>query len=1450
MKITRALTFPVAVAVSASLVLPPQYAFALPAGGEVVAGNVVVTTDGAQMRLDQTSHAAIMNWQQFNIAPHELVRILQSSPDAAMLARVTGGNPSELLGRLQADGKVFLINPKGVLVGPGAMIDTAAFLASTLDVADADFLKQGALTFKGESSAGVVNLGKVVAHEGNVVLLAHTVKNAGELSAPNGSVGLGAGTEVYLASPGAAVFVIKANLPSTGTGATGVDNAGVITAAQVQLEAAGGSIYDLAVNHSGVVQARGVERRPDGRVLITAAGGNVSVSGAASARNADGSGGEILVGGDYRGANAEVANATKAYVGAGAALDASASSSTGDGGRVIVWADKATAFLGALEARAGRQGGDGGFAEVSGKHSLAFHGGADLSAPAGRRGELLLDPDNITIVAGTTSLPDALNAFPRNWPAADDPGDQTLGADSLVSLLLNSDVSLQATNTLTVSAPVIVPAGGASSVTLSLSASTLAINESVSLAQVADGRLYLPHYAGGPGSSLTSASNAILGADEIHISEFPIVALNGPVSADRFIYDSARSGTQAVTSFIATHPGNSISDLTIVSDAAHPQPVRFSGNVSVHSGSSMSVAALVGSANDVTLSSAGNLVMRDTDGFIPATTISATGTVRLASLGGAFINQAGPGLLSGSGRRLLYTSNTNGSFTLGGLDGYTQFDGVGFPADPQTATTLVLYNADGAGPALTLTITANDFIRLYGQNNPAFTASFAGGTSADLTLQPSFSIQGGPAINVGTYTIVPSGAASGTHAIEYVNGTLRIDPAVLTYVANPASRLYGDANPTFSGSVSGFANGESLASATSGAMTFSSLASAGVGAGTAEILGSGLVAHHGNYVFEQAQSNLSALTIERAPLTVIAGNATRQYGSVNPLFNATFSGFRNEDTASALMGFGLSTDATATSSVGDYSIFLGGGHAENYVLNVVPGTLSITPAPLTLEGMTVSSVFGDAHSLGYSLRGLLNGDSMSVLSGVVFDRAFFNTVDPGVYSYGFSSTGTAQNYVVNAVTPGSLTVTKKPITGRVNDARSVMGAVPPSAGATFTPLQFGWPQFTIKGVPPQNATHPGEFALTPVIEPLNGATLADIERYYAFDVQPGTLTLDSPPLDPVVITQGVFPTQEDVTKQMGDILSQEQSRVRIVTNLSGAYPLTSVELARAAVDFGPDLAELIPGLLSSESSKLFTDEQKTLLEQLRGGKLSWDALGRRIEDDPAARSAIMPLLSVAALNAVESGKPLTLSQQAFVARIANRVNEQRRLLAEELKSQLREFEKEKIAIGASNPYALKTMPDIAISAQQAATERAMGAALGAAGGAVLGAGVVAALHFSGAMVAHTWTTVVLEAATVVNGVVVPATTKTVATGATVGAAGAGAIIGVAVALVVVGVQSAILVAQEKQNQDAYKALMSRATTNVGANLANLDLKNDSLAKAEFLTAFSMAMMETGLEGPK
>ncbi len=106
-------------------------------------------------------------------------------------------------------------------------------------------------------------------------------------------------------------------------------------------------------------------------------------------------------------------------------------------------------------------------------------------------------------------------------------------------------------------------------------------------------------------------------------------------------------------------------------------------------------------------------------------------------------------------------------------------------------------------------------------------------------------------------------------------------------------------------------------------------------------------------------------------------------------------------------------------------------------------------------------------------------------------------------------------------------------------------------------------------------------------------------------------------------------------------------------------------------------------------------------------------------------------MNQAVYDAVASGKPLSLSQQALVARVANRINEQRRQLADELTRQMVEFQKEEAEIGASNQYALKSMPDIAVTAQEAVTNRMIGAALGAAGGTVVAGASVAALKQAG-----------------------------------------------------------------------------------------------------------------------
>ena len=134
-----------------------------------------------------------------------------------------------------------------------------------------------------------------------------------------------------------------------------------------------------------------------------AIGGDISVTGEAvnigdmAVINATGvgGGGTVLLGGDYQGGG-DLETATTTTVAAGASIDASATDN-GDGGKVIVWGDDSTLFEGTIVANGGSAGGDGGFVEVSALDVLQFYGEVFASAPSGRPGTLLIDPEDIVI---------------------------------------------------------------------------------------------------------------------------------------------------------------------------------------------------------------------------------------------------------------------------------------------------------------------------------------------------------------------------------------------------------------------------------------------------------------------------------------------------------------------------------------------------------------------------------------------------------------------------------------------------------------------------------------------------------------------------------------------------------------------------------------------------------------------------------------------------------------------------------------------------------------------------------------------------------------------------------------------------------------------------------------------------------------------------------------------
>ncbi len=417
-----------------ALALSGAQAGTLPTGGQIVGGIGSIGQAGNAMTVQQGSDKLAIDWQSFSIGKDNLVRFIQPGADAIALNRVLGQDVSVIQGALQANGKVFLVNPNGILFTPGAQVDVGGILASTLKISTEDFLA-GNYRFSGDSNAAVVNQGSIRAADGGLVaLIAARVINEGDISAPKGDVLLAAGSKVKLDLGGPVALEVE-----QGALDALIENGGAIRAdaGNILLTArAAEQLASTVINTTGLIEAKSLEIGQDGTVTLSAAGGGVNVAGTVdvsssqakggkvvvtgtdvnvasgariSATGATG-GGEIYVGGGWQGKDTAIAQATRTRIAEGAVLDASATVN-GDGGTVVAWSDiwnagSVTQVDGTLRARGGAQGGDGGRIETSGA-SLGVSQAADASAANGKGGLWLLDPDEVTVASTGGAIGDA-----------------------------------------------------------------------------------------------------------------------------------------------------------------------------------------------------------------------------------------------------------------------------------------------------------------------------------------------------------------------------------------------------------------------------------------------------------------------------------------------------------------------------------------------------------------------------------------------------------------------------------------------------------------------------------------------------------------------------------------------------------------------------------------------------------------------------------------------------------------------------------------------------------------------------------------------------------------------------------------------------------------------------------------------------------------------------------
>jgi filamentous hemagglutinin family protein len=1045
--------------------------------GKVVAGSATIE-QGVTRTTITAANNTIIDFPSFDIPAGHTVQFIQPSDTSRVLNRVTGGDPSELFGSLQANGIVYLANPAGIYFGPHAFIDVGALYAAAGNISNRDFLDQSN-RFTGLTGS-VVNAGLIRGRSVNLV--GQTVGNLGVISAPEGTVVMAAGDDVYMGEKWGRVFVHATRTGATGAVGPGVGNAGTIDARGSQALLAAGDLYSVAIQQSGIIAARhvqvegqaGGEVWNSGRIDATSAvagetGGDVQITGekvglaAGSTIDASGSagGGRILVGGDFQGKNPDVRNAAATAVAAGATLRADATSA-GAGGRVIVWADDATRFHGQLSARGGAAGGDGGFAEVSGKQYLDFSGTVDLSALAGAVGSLLLDPRDLTIDNSTDNNTDGTG--PTADPFMPTGAGSILTWGTLKAALIKGDVFVTTAGTGTTDPGDIViaasPTGGYNA------ANDLSLTTAASGGIVVNGAIT---NAGAGNLTFNAGSNGI--------------TLNANLSfaAGTIAFNHAGALTQTAGTVTAT-------TLTLAGNGA----VGSSGNLVEANIAALKFSSKAG--GDTFLANAHASAMTIEGSTSGALTLTATGAITQSALavqiGGAAafktLNDAGAAIV------LDATGNTFGSIgaqVRNAADdadvaaaitlvesGPTQLDLIRTGDDLSVTSTGAITQSAAAriggtaafktrnddGAAITLTNTGNTFGTVGGDvrnaadddnaaaaialvENDATKLGFVR-TDGDLSVTSTGAITQSAAAQIGGAAAFKTRNDDGT-AITLTNtgntfGTVGADvrnaaddanaTAAIALVENDATKLGlvrtdGDLSVTSTGAIT-----QSTAASIGGAASFETINDAGA-AITLDQTGNA-------FGTIKASTETTAGTVATAPIAMVEGNATRLAGvTTHGALSVTSAGTVDQTAAIVIGGAATLTVSTALSdielasqdnSIAGATIFATSGtgtYRDIEFRNVSVGSFAPT-LPTSLRNVTLefpnAAVAVPSLTLTANLS-VLAGGAITDATGTALTVAGLATFNAGANPITLGdSVGDSTNFGSLALTGGAVVVTE------------------------------------------------------------------------------------------------------------------------------------------------------------------------------------------------------------------------------------------------------------------------------------------------------------------------------------------------------------------------------------------------------------------------------------------
>ena len=999
---------------------PPPAINQLPTGGVVVRGTASIqqtaTAQAAAMMVNQSSQRAVLNWDSFNLGQAASINFVQPNPQSVTLNRVHDNNPSQIFGRLTANGQVFLSNANGVYFSPTSSVDVGAITATTHSISDDNFMSGRYVWERNGATGKIINEGNISAALGGyVALLAPEVQNAGVVVARAGTVVMAAGEMITLNIDGHGSLAGITTTPSAI--ATLIENKLAVQAPDGQIILSAVALNKLqagVVKNSGSLEANSLASK-GGKVFLEADDIVMDRHSKIEAKGPLG-GGTVLVGGDWQGIG-DLRQATKVTMEAGATIDASATDK-GDGGKVVLWsdvhnADSVAAVHGSIKAEAGPNGGDGGRIETSG-HVLNVDGiGISAQSANGKAGEWLLDPYNVYIMKDATTSGETLST-----------GTYTPG--SAASYIKSSEL-----NTALSSANVTVTTGGS---TPGTSAGNIYVYDGVAwsankLTLNAWSNIYIYYAMNASGTAslaLQYGQGTAFGTGSAYYIDAPV---NLPAGAN---FSTQSGSTGAVKNYTV------ITSLGAKADAAAaPATLTLQGMAA----SSMAATAyyVLGANIDAT----DTLNWGSTNSFQYFTSIGTTtafsGTfdglghqitnlkVKYTGTSSAF----GVGLfgsIAGPSVQLrnvaLLNESISGNYYVGGLYG------------KDNNQTITIDNIYTSGNISDINGSAGGIGGMFSSGTATNVASSANVTTSFLFSGKTYQVGGLFGYNQAT---VKYGAYYGTitaNATNYagaINGDARANTNDLT-----TSYFDSTKNSGFTGT------GTQVGVATKPA----------VGIPTTDLtIQSNFSSLDFVNVWAMGPSYpLPQFMLSSNMLRVVPNSSSIVYGNT-PTATMTYVGLLNADTATTAFSTLPTAAAPTNTNVGSQTFYANGGVSSNYTVVYDPGTVTITPKPISVTGISVATtkvyngstsaaVSGTAALLSSETKGTgtdtdgkpYTGDTLTITGTAI---ANYNSKDvTSATTIAYTGTGltlggiSASNYtlvypssVSGSITPKTLTLT-------------------------------------------------------------------------------------------------------------------------------------------------------------------------------------------------------------------------------------------------------------------------------------------------------------------------------------------------------------------------------------------------------------------------------------------